>query len=198
LNANRTSLPAQRALLPVQLGTVIMFHPADGFRQLRGRAGWKTACLLILLTIVVRIVTIYMTSFHITGLQPQYANIALEIGRFVLPVISGAIVCYLVTAIMDGEAFFGEVATAVSYSMLPYIIFSIPVAALSNILSRDELGLYIGLNNVIWVWVAILIFIQLHVMNDYTFAKSVGVGLLSLGDDRTCFRIDESRHEIRE
>ncbi len=47
-------------------------------------------------------------------------------------------------------------------------------------ISRGEIGLYNSINLIIWLWVALLIFIQLKVLNDYSFKKSVGVLLLSV------------------
>ena len=115
-----------------------------------------------------------------TSLQPEYADLNLEMIRFVVPLLSGVIACYLITAIMDGEAYFSQILTAMAYALIPYIVFAIPLAALSTILSRGELGLYNSINLIIWLWVALLIFIQLKVLNDYTFKKSVGVMLLSI------------------
>ncbi|QHT63082.1 YIP1 family protein [Paenibacillus lycopersici] len=162
----------------LRLGIAILVHPVDAFEELQKSRSLIAAFVLIVLTLCVRIVTIYMTSFHITSLQPENADLNLELIRFVLPLVSGVIACYLITSIMDGEAHFSQIFTAMSYAMLPYIVFSIPLAALSRILSRGELGMYHGISTIIWLWVALLIFLQLKVLNDYTFKKTVGVLLL--------------------
>jgi hypothetical protein len=178
--SNRFEEWKQLVLRSLQLGIAILFHPIDGYRELRNNRSLTTAFFLIFLTLCVRIVTIYLTSFHLTNLQPQDANLLLEVARFVLPLISGTIAIYLITAIMDGEAFFGDVLAAMAYAMMPYIVFSIPVSALSLILSRGELGLYTSLNTIIWCWVGLLVFMQIWVLNEYTFQKAIGVTLLSL------------------
>lgn len=177
---NRTAAVKQSGLRSLRLGVAILFHPVDGFEEIQKSKSLITAFVLILLTLCVRVATIYMTSFHITSLQPEYADLNLEMIRFVAPLISGVIACYLITSIMDGESHFSQILTAMSYALIPYIVFSIPLAALSIILSRDELGLYKSINMIIWLWVALLIFIQLKVLNDYTFKKAVGVMLLVL------------------
>ncbi|MBJ9989932.1 Yip1 family protein [Paenibacillus favisporus] len=176
----RTADFKQSGLRSLRLGIAILFHPVDGFEELQKNKHLISAFVLILLTISVRIISIYMTSFHMTSLQPKDANLNLEIIRFVVPLISGVIACYLITAIMDGEAYFSQVLTAMSYALIPYIVFTIPLAAVSLVMSRGELGLYNSINSIIWLWVALLIFIQLKVLNDYTFKKAVGVLLLSI------------------
>ncbi|MBO7748458.1 YIP1 family protein [Paenibacillus sp. MWE-103] len=177
---NKTAAAKAPGLHAVRLGIAILFHPADGFEELQKTRNLIAACVIILLTLAVRIVTIYMTSFHMTSLQPENADLNLEIIRFVVPLVSGVIACYLITAIMDGEAHFSQIFTAMSYALIPYVVFSIPLAAISTIMSRGELGLYNSISTIIWAWVALLIFIQLKVLNDYTFKKSVGVMLLSI------------------
>ncbi|WP_219834092.1 Yip1 family protein [Paenibacillus sp. R14(2021)] len=176
----KTELMKQSGLRSLRLGIAILFHPADGFEELQKNKSLVSAFVLIVMTLCVRIITIYMTSFHITALQPQYADLNLELIRFVVPLISGVVACYLITAIMDGEAYFSQILTAMSYALIPYIVFAIPLAAISQVLSRGEIGLYHSINLLIWIWVALLIFIQLKVLNDYSFKKSVGVLLLSV------------------
>lgn len=177
---NRVASFMQSGLHSFRLGVAVLFHPIDAFEELQKQRNVAAAFILIFLTLCVRIITIYMTSFHITALQPEDANLNLEIARFIFPLISGVIACYLITAIMDGEAHFRDVFAAMSYSLIPYIVFTIPLALLSLIISRGEIGLYNSLNAIVWIWVAILIFIQIKVLNDYTFKKTVGVTLLCI------------------
>ncbi|SEM60618.1 Yip1 family protein [Paenibacillus sp. OV219] len=177
---NRSAVIKQSGFRSLRLGVAILFHPADGFEEIQKTRSLITALVLILMTLCVRVITIYMTSFHITSLQPEDADLNLELIRFVAPLISGVIACYLITTIMDGESHFSQILMAMSYSLVPYIVFAIPLSALSLILSRGELGLYNSINSLIWIWVALLIFIQLKVLNDYTFKKTIGVLLLIL------------------
>ncbi len=79
-----------------------LFHPVDGFEELQKNKSLISAFVLILLTLCVRVATIYMTSFHITSLQPKYANLNLELIRFVVPLISGVIACYLLRRLWTG------------------------------------------------------------------------------------------------
>lgn len=165
---------------PLEIGLAVLFHPADGFRELRGYRSFATACVLLLLTFAVRVASILMTSFHMTSLQPEDANIVLEVIRIIFPLLSWAVCCYLISSITDGESFLGNVFLAVTYSMIPYIVFTLPIAALTLLLTRDELYVYVTLNSIVWLWVGMLLVINIAVMNDYSFKKTIGVTLLSL------------------
>jgi hypothetical protein len=178
LSGNTSVLMSVRR--PFEIGLAVLFHPADAFRELRGYRSFTAAFILLLLTFAVRVASILMTSFHITSLQPEDANMVLEIARMILPLLSWAVSCYLITSIMDGETFFGNVLLAVAYSMIPYIVFTLPIAALTLLLTRDELYLYMVLNWIVWLWVGVLLVISISVMNDYSLKKTIGVTLLSL------------------
>lgn len=175
-----TSSVLVRVRRPVEIGLAVLFHPADGFRELRNYRSFASACVLLLLAFAVRVASILLTAFHMTGLQPEDANIVLEIVRIIFPLLSWSVCCYLITSITDGESFLGNVFLAVAYSMLPYIVFTLPISALTLLLTRDEKVVYVTLNSIVWVWVGLLLLINIAVMNDYTFKKTVGVALLSL------------------
>lgn len=165
---------------PLKIGLAVLFHPADGFRELSDYRSFTAVCVLLLLIFAVRVVSIVLTSFHIASLQPEDANIVLEAVRMVLPIVSWAISCYLITSITDGETFLGNILLAVTYSFLPYIVFTLPIASLTLVLTRDERYVYYALNWIVWAWVGLLLIVSLGVMNDYSFKKTIGVTLLSL------------------
>ena len=55
-----------------------------------------------------------------------------------------------------------------------------PLGLLSNILSFEQAGVYNFFKFVSLLWVLILIFVALKVLNDYTLWQTVGIVLLSL------------------
>ncbi|KIL39937.1 hypothetical protein SD70_17115 [Gordoniibacillus kamchatkensis] len=177
---NRNFPVPARVVRPLKIGLSVFFHPADGFRELRDYQSLAAAVVLLLLSFAVRVASIMLASFHIASLQPEDANIVLEAARILLPAVSWAISCYLITSIMDGETFFGHHLLAVSYSLLPYIVFTLPITLLTLVLTRDERYVIYVLNWLVWAWVGLLLIVSLAVMNDYSLKKTIGVTLLSL------------------
>jgi hypothetical protein len=168
---------------PFELSAGVLFHPVETFSYIKSRRRpiSYTACIVLLLLVVaVRITSIFITHFPIAAVQPREANIWLESLKLLVPALTWVIACYAVTTISDGEARLGEILAAVSYSMIPYIVFTIPVAALSNLMGEDQLGLYNTLQNTVWIWVLIVLFLSIKTLNDYTFGKILKVCVISI------------------
>ena len=70
--------------------------------------------------------------------------------------------------------------SASAYSMIPYILITVPLALFSNVLSLSSLSLYNGINNIMWIWIFILFFVNVMSMNSYSFTETVKVALITL------------------
>ena len=161
----------------------ILFHPVDSFlflKKKRGSTNYAPAFILVALAVILRILSIFVEHFPLAAIAPKDANIWMEIIRIVIPYILIVVSCYAVTTILDGEALIGEMALASAYSLLPYIIFIIPITLFSHIISLQEFSLYSGIHAIVWVWVFILFFISVQTMNGYSFPKTVGVIFLTI------------------
>lgn len=165
------------------LSVAIMFHPIDTFSYMKSRQRSINyiSCLFLLFAVVaVRIAAIFIIHYPIASVQPRDANIWLETVRLLLPVITWVISCYAITTILDGETLLGGTFSAAAYSMVPYIVCTIPLALFSRFLGRDQLLLYNAFNNIIIIWVLITFFLSVKTLNDYTMAQTVKVCILSL------------------
>ena len=168
-------------LLRLSLGVV--FHPLDTFgyiKRNRGYFSYLPVAALLLVVVAVRIATIYLTHFPLSGgVSPENANFFREFAKYTLPVIGWSIACFIMTSIMDGECLFKELLTASCYAMIPFILFMIPIAIVSNVMSLYELDIYYFLVTGIWGWVILLYFISVKVLNDYTVLKTLVVCIVS-------------------
>ena len=172
-----------RRTSPLKLVPMIIFHPGDAFlalRSWRDRANYLPALLLFILIIAVRVVEIFAIHFPVAVLDPREANLLAEISRMLLPVITWVLACYAITAIMDGESLFREALTAAAYCMIPYILFTLPIALSTHLMSQAETGLFNTLRAFIWLWVILLFLASVYKMNTFTFGKTIGVCLLSI------------------
>lgn len=164
-------------------GAGTVFHPFDTFSMIKGsRKKLKPAVGLIILAAVfaVRVFFIYGVHYPLVQLQPRDANIILELARMILPVVTFAFSCQLVTAIVGGEAKLDETFTACCFSMVPYVLITSVLTALSNIMCREESGLFTFIINAATVIVILLFFLNIYLLNNYTVTKALAVALLSL------------------
>ena len=184
LNQHYTGAPNRYSvgnMLLCGVGTV--FHPFDTFSMLKGsRKNLKPAVGIIILLAVlgVRIFFVYNVHYPLVKLDPRDANILLEIARMILPVITFALACHMITAIVGGEATLSEIFTACCYSMVPYVLVTFVLTGLSHIMCRSEDGLFTFIINATWVVVFLLFFLNIYLLNNYTVKKTLAVALLSL------------------
>ena len=167
----------------LRLSVGVIFHPVDTFENIKKNRhffSYIPVFVLLLATVVIQVATIFCTHYPLSSISPDDASVFNECVRFVVPVVGWAISCYIMTSIMDGECLFKEVLTASVYSMMPFILFMLPVSLVSNVFSLGELGIYQFLTGAVWAWVLLLFFVSVKVLNDYTVRKTLVVCFLSI------------------
>ena len=87
---------------------------------------------------------------------------------------------YLVSTISDGEGRVRHVVIGTAYSLFPYILIALPVALLSNVLTENEVFIYSFTLNLMWVWIAIMLFIMIKEIHNYSFSETVKNVLVTL------------------
>ena len=154
-----------------------LFHPKDSLTLIKRRArkNWIPALFMLLMVVAVRIFSVLSGSYLFSGNKDDI-NLLLEISLMLVPIVSFSVTCYAVTSIMGGEVKFRDLFTAFCFSLIPYVILTVPITALTWILSLES-G---GLNIIKWTWVFLLGFQSVKQMNDYEFSKTVGVIILSV------------------
>ncbi len=172
----------------------VIFDPVEAFRIIqrkRSKFSHVPTSVLLFLVVAVRILAIYITHYPLAAIDPRDTNIGREIANTLLPIITIVVGCYLVTTIYNGEAMFREIFQAGAYSMLPFIIFTVPIALLSNIMVSTDVAFvsfisdapytYISaFQTIIWIWVGLLFLISLSQMNSYGFFETIKVAIIAI------------------
>jgi tetratricopeptide (TPR) repeat protein len=158
-------------------------YPADSFYYIKKdlRGSLLFAGLLYLWVVIVRVATLYLTGFVFN----PYASVAdirveneiiLTVGLLALFVAAN----YLVSTISDGEGRVRDVVTGTAYSLFPYALFALPLALLSNVLTFNEIFIFTFSQNVIWVWVGLMLVTMIKEIHNYTAGETVRNVLLTL------------------
>ncbi len=169
----------------LKLPLSVLFRPAETFRiikQYRDSFTYLPVFMLLFLTILVRVVFIFLVHFPLAEILPKDANIFLEMIKFFVPLFTWAVSCYAVSSIIGGEALFKEILTASAFALVPYIVLAIPVALVSRVLSSvgGEQNLFNFMNRVIWMWVLLLFFVGVKSQHNYHIGTTLVVCFLSL------------------
>lgn len=152
-----------------------MFHPYQGFYKLKEAkvSAWVIG-LLLAATVTVKIMAVYWTGFLFYPVEPSKVNVFGELAILFVPWLTWIIANYLVCSIRDGEGRFREVVQGSVYALAPFVILSIPIMLLSNILTYEERILIDSLNGIMYIWLAIMFIVKTQVIHNFDFMESLG------------------------
>lgn len=159
-----------------------LLHPFDFFYdiQFEKRAKLINAIAIMALACVARIVSLMLSGFAFRTREAVDVSIPLEVLWIVIPWITWSIANWAVSTIIDGEGKFKDILISSSYVYLPYIVLIIPVSLLSNLLTLKEISIYGGIYYFMYGWMAVMLFLQVMIIHDFEFGKTVGIILLSI------------------
>ncbi len=159
-----------------------MKKPADTAYGIaaEGREGWLMPSLLLLIFIVEFVISKYTCGFLMKTVMDGRYEILSDIGAIIAVVIAVTACTYLVCTINEGEGTVKKIYTSICYSLTPYIVFMPLIYILSHILTNNEIFLTTMLSVLTYGWIAVIAFIGLKEVNNFTFWQTVKVILLTL------------------
>lgn len=167
----------------LKLAAVTIFHPIVAFNYMkkdRTKFNYLPIVVILLLMLVTKIFSMYVTHYPLATVNLRNANLLLECLVMIVPILTWVVASYAMTTIMGGEVMFRECLMACCYSLLPYIIINIPLTIATNALDANQVGYVNTINNAALLYVLLLLFINLKEMNHYSIPKTIGVALLGI------------------
>lgn len=148
-----------------------MLHPFKGFWELKRDKRANSAVSLTMLILFVLSGLIYQQfaaySFNVMAVWPEDINIFSDTLMVVLVV---ALWCYSnwgITTLFNGEGSVKDIYHYTAYSLMPYIIFTLVLTALSHVMSVDEASIFTFLNFLGTFWTGILLYSGTMVTHQY-------------------------------
>lgn len=159
-----------------------MKKPADTAYGIaaEGREGWLIPSLLLVIFIIEFVVSKYTCGFLMKTVMDGRYEILSDIGTIIAVVIAVTACTYLVCTINEGEGTVKKIYTSICYSLTPYIVFMPLTYILSHVLTNNEFFLTTMLSILTYGWIAVIAFIGLKEVNNFTFWQTVKVILLTL------------------
>ncbi|MFK7692098.1 YIP1 family protein [Paenibacillus sp. HJGM_3] len=182
LAAARTYPPRiSQAASDLKDGWFLMFHPYEGFYRLKGRRlSWIALLVILLAAAAVRLLSMFGTGFAFNPVDLSKINVPLGLAVFFVPWFTWVIANYLVSTVKDGEGMLREVLQSSVYALIPYIVFTIPIVLLSNVLVLEEGILVQTLTWAMWLWMFTLFFVKTQVIHNFDFTENVKIILIAL------------------
>ena len=153
----------------------VMFHPADGDWDLihAKRGSYAAANFIVILTLFTQIWRLRFTSFVVMNVYWEAVNIFKEFATILLPLAVFCICNWALTTLFDGKGHLGDVYMGTGYALAPYPLIQIPIIIISNFVTRDEVAFYTIFNTISIIWCAILLFMAMMMIHQYSFGKTL-------------------------
>ena len=187
--------PDRRPAMAAVIG--VLRSPGQTLWELRDSGSLWAVPVLLLLAYFVRVASLWLMAFHmlytptfesiVDWLSPfnvftyyhlterdwDQINIPLESLRIGGPFLAWVVVSYGVGVIYRGEGTFRAILRSSAYCLVPYILFTLPVVSVTHVLVGTERGLVNFAMSIIYLWCALLFFLQLRVVHDFDLGTSV-------------------------
>ena len=166
---------------------VFMFRfikqPVDSFYYIKKkyRGSLKFAGLIYVWVIVARLLSLYLTGFvfnsHTVLSDIKVGN---EVVYLVVLTFIWNAANYLVSTISDGEGRVRDVIIGSAYSLFPYVLFALPIALISRVLTLNEVFIYSFSMNIMYFWTGMMLFIMVKEIHNYSFSETVRNVLITI------------------
>ena len=159
-----------------------MRHPIEGCYGIKHYDSVSLLSSNILLTVIMVIFVInkYFCGFITKTVREGSYDIASDIGMIVLALALVVGCNYLMCTINDGEGKLKEIYCSFIYGFGPYICFMPFIFMLSHVITDNE-RFFVDFGRLFMMaWIAVLVFIAVKEINDYTVGETVKIILLTL------------------
>lgn len=159
-------------------------HPIDGAYSIKheGMKSYPAIIFFMVLFMVIMIVNKYFSGFLVKTVRDGSYYIPTDILTVVLGFLFAAAITYLICTITDGEARFKDILMGYLYSFTPYFILQPIIYVVGMVVTQNEYFIIEFANVIMFVWIAILLFMSIKELNNYstkeTF-KVIGITLFA-------------------
>ncbi len=167
-----------------EMGYMFYFirHPIEGCYGIKhdGRVSLLSSNLYLVLIMLVYIINKYFCGFITKTVREGSYDILSDIGMIALILLLVVGCNYLMCTINDGEGKLRDIYCSAIYSMGPYLIFTPFIFLLSHVLTLNEKFLISFGRLFMIVWCAVLVFMSVKEINDYSVKNTIKIIALTI------------------
>jgi sugar lactone lactonase YvrE len=154
-------------------GFHLIFHPFDGFWDLKHekRGSLRAALVYLVVTVFVFFYQAIGSGYLVNPYENQ-SSVFVHILGVLLPIMLWVISNWCLTTLFEGEGSLKDIFIACCYALLPIVLIFIPTTIASNFVLLEELDLVNVLNSFAFIWAGLLIFSGMMITHDYTVSKN--------------------------
>lgn len=153
----------------------VIFHPFDGFWDLKyeKRGSLKASLAILALVVITYVLRERYTGFLFNFNNTLEVNIIAEIISVVLVFSLWTVSNWCLTTLMDGKGNFHDIFIATAYALVPFIIINLPLIIYSKVITIEEGAFYNFFIMLSVIWSAALIILGTMVTHEYTMGKTL-------------------------
>lgn len=161
---------------------LIIFHPVECMVIIKREKSFRWWLIPVFYGSAAFAKCLYAFTVHfpLTNKSPQNISVLLEIAVLTVPLLSWVICSYLMTSLIDGESTIKDQFAVSCYCTVPYTLVTLVSIVISQFMSLQEEGIFNAVKGAALIWMMLLLFVSLMVLNDYSISKTLGITLLSL------------------
>lgn len=154
-----------------------MRHPLDGCYGIKRqeRVSVASANLMVGIIILFTIINKYFCGFLLKTVREGSYDVVSDIGLIVIALVLVTGCNYLICTINDGEGKLKHIYCSFVYSLAPYIVITPVIFALSHVVTDNEVFFVEFARLFMVVWIAVLVFISIREINNYTIKETVKI-----------------------
>lgn len=160
----------------------VVFHPFEGFEDLRWKKGGtlKYTAIIIFALFIALIAYDRWCGFQFRPLPDTHFSVVPYIMKSVVYFGAWVLGNWSICTLLDGEGTMKNICIYSSYALIPYIVSTFINVVLSHILVRDEQVFFSTVYYIGLLWSALLLFNAIKSVHQYSFTKTVVAILLTL------------------
>ena len=160
----------------------VVFHPFEGFEDLRWKKGGtlKYTAIIIAALFIALIAWDRWCGFQFRPLPDALFSVVPYIMRSVVYFAAWVLGNWAVCTLLDGEGTMKNIAIYSSYALIPYIVQIFVQVILSHVLVRAEGVFFDTVYYVGIIWTVLLLFNAVKAVHQYTFTKTIVAIVLTL------------------
>ena len=160
-----------------------IFHPFQCSWEIsrEGKGSMSAAGILLGFSVFTMIVRRAVTGYIFAGENAfSDAGLWMDLITVLLPFGLWCVSNWCITTLMDGEGSLRIIAVVTSYSLTPLILLQIPLAVISNFMLQTEAIFYTLISGISIVWTALLLFVAVLTVHDYSLGKNVATVFMTV------------------
>lgn len=182
LRKGRDNFLAIPLVQQIMFAKQVMTKPVDAYYDIRRKrkATVGSATILYLWFVILQITDIYVVGVLFNSHDLNHINLVEVLVGAIGPIAMFLICNFLISSITEGEGKISDLYIGLAYALSPYLVAALPLQIITNVLVQNESFVYDFPMLLVIGWSAVLFFMMVQEMHNYSFKQTVKNLLITL------------------